>query len=141
MSPNAIESPARPLRADLFRVEIAGADAGGFASCAGLEARRSVLVFEEGGRDVPRLFPGGRVPARIVLERGFAHDPTLWRWFLDADPREAAIVLVDERGEEVRRWELSDAWPCAWIAPELDASTSSVAIERVEIVCEDLRCP
>lgn len=140
MNDPARESLPRPWRSDSFRVEIDGASIGGFAACTGLEAHREVLVWAEGGREAPRLFPGERASLRVVLERGLAHDRALWEWFVAADPRDASVVLLDESGREVRRWELASAWPCRWLGPELVALADRVAIERLEIVCEELRC-
>jgi phage tail-like protein len=127
------------LRGDSFAIELAGVAAAGFVRCTGLESRRRVVAYREGGSDTARLFDDGSAPGRLVLERGVARDRSLWEWYESGDARDGAVVLLDAAGSERMRWELRGAFPAAWGGPHLDAESTQVALERLEIVYESLR--
>jgi phage tail-like protein len=56
--------------------------------------------------------------------------------------RNMSVVLLNEAGEEVRRFNFRDAWPVKWSGPNLKADSSEVvAIETVEIAHEELSIP
>jgi phage tail-like protein len=52
--------------------------------------------------------------------------------------RNGSIVLMDEAGNEVLRWNFRQGWPCKIEGPTLKASSSEVAIESIEIAHEGL---
>lgn len=42
------------------------------------------------------------------------------------------IVMLDELGRPVRRWQFFEAWPCKWYVPDLDGSSSvELAVSRL----------
>jgi phage tail-like protein len=47
-----------------------------------------------------------------------------------------SIVLLDEKRQEVVRWNLLNAWPSKWMGPDLKANASEMAIESLEICHE-----
>ena len=49
-----------------------------------------------------------------------------------------AIILMNEEGDPVARWEFSEAWPCRYKAPDMDAKGNEVAIETFEIAFENM---
>ena len=49
-----------------------------------------------------------------------------------------SIIQQNEKREEVKRWQVFDAWPSKFTGPELDASSSDNAVESVEIQHEGL---
>ena len=77
----------------------------------------------------------------VVLKRGIDQDLSLWNWFKavrdgNLDQRNAVIVLLDAERTEVRRWNLSRAWPVAYEPSALHAQKTEVAIETLELGCE-----
>jgi phage tail-like protein len=55
----------------------------------------------------------------------------------DLDKR-CAIVLQDEAGNEVKRWNLVRAFPAKWVGPDLKGMSSDVAMETLELAYEAL---
>ena len=81
--------------------------------------------------------------ANIVLRRGITQDKELWQWrktVVDgkAERRNGSIVVLDDDGTEVVRWNFVNAWICKWEGPALNAQSNEVAIESIEIAHEGL---
>ena len=49
--------------------------------------------------------------------------------------------VVESTLDSTLTWQLTNAWVCKYTAPDLNASTSEVAIESVEIAYEELVIP
>jgi len=131
-----MESPVHA--ACRFCLEIEGISMGGFVGCSGLGARTDVLSYAEGGAGAARSFRGKTFHSTLVLERGIFRSSELHDWFVKGDRRDGAVVLLSAEGREVLRWNFSRGWPCRWEGPALDARTSGVALERLEIAHEGL---
>jgi phage tail-like protein len=122
----------------------AGAPAGGFAECSGLGSSVDVEDYREGGRNGGvRHFATRTTWSNIRLRRGIASSHDLWRWYESwvagrGKRRDGVIVLQNDRGEPVRRWEFRRAIPVKWAGPSLDAAQSRVAIEELELAHEGL---
>ncbi len=128
-----------------FLVEIDGVPRAGFAEVDGLAGEIDVIEYREGGdkRSSSRLLPGLTRYASVVLRRGFAGDATLFEWWKAVrdgalDRRAVSIVLLDEKREPVARWTLARAWPTKYDASPLNARSSEVALETLELVHEGL---
>ncbi|HKA37607.1 MAG TPA: phage tail protein [Thermoanaerobaculia bacterium] len=127
-----------------FRLEITGLKATAFSECSGLSSEVEVIEYRSGGdAGLIRKLPGLRKYANIVLKRGITKDRELWDWYktvLDgaAKRRDGAVVLLDEAGNDVLRWNFRQGWPRKYEGPTLNASTSEVAIETIEIAHEGL---
>lgn len=77
----------------------------------------------------------------ITLKRGWTQDRSLWDWrkkVIDGKTQRAggSIVLLDEARQEALRWNFREGWPSKWEGPALNAKTSEVAIETLEIAHE-----
>lgn len=136
-----------------------------FSQVTGLDATVDVIDFRQGNANsmstvkIPGLVKHGNVTLRF----GYTLDSGFKKWLMDcvSDTRgklprhNLSIELVDIRngsptgtiqtqagtGAGARVWILSNAWVCKYTAPELDAKTSDVAIEAVEIAYEELTIP
>ncbi|MCS5626476.1 MAG: phage tail protein [Planctomycetes bacterium] len=128
------------LRGDRFDLELEGVSAAGFVSCSGLQSRREVLEYREGGSNRVELFEDGPGTGRLVFERGLTFDAELWSWYESAQPRGGAVVLLDEDGNESMRWNFSGALAVGWEGPPLDARNPEIALEKLEIAYEGLEC-
>ena len=131
-----------PYSAFSFRVEIEGITAAAFSECSGLVSDIDVVEYRSGSESgSARKLPGPRKFANIVLKRGFTTDRQLWDWHktvLDGKVQRKAgsIVLLDDSGQEVLRWNFRQGWPKKYEGPTLDAKSSEVAIETLEITHE-----
>ena len=47
-----------------------------------------------------------------------------------------SVVLLDEIGTEVHRWNFREAWPVKWEGSALNAKTNESLIETLELVHE-----
>jgi phage tail-like protein len=132
-----------PLPRFNFRVEIDGIAVASFAEVSGLESETAVIDYRTGDSRVTRKLPGLTKYANIVLRRGMTLDLALWQWRKTvvegrAERRNGSIVLSDEAGKDMLRINFFEGWPCKWEGPALNAKTSEVAIETLEIAHEGL---
>jgi phage tail-like protein len=124
-----------------FRVEISGMVEAGFQECSGLSATTDVIEYREGGDFRVRKIPGLTRFGPIVLKRGISSNNELWNWrkaVIDGntDRRAGSIILLDEKRQEVKRWNFHEGWPSKWVGPHLRALSHEIAIEELEITCE-----
>lgn len=125
-----------------FTVEIEGLEAAGFLEVSGIVAETEVVEYREGNMPGQALkLPGQTRFGNVTLKRGVSRSNVLWNWHKtvadgDADRRNVSIILLNTRREEVRRWNLYEAWPCKFETAPLHAKGNDVAIETLEIVCE-----
>ena len=118
--------------------------AGGFSECGGLEATMAVDEYREGGRnDAVLRFPGRVTHPNLRLRRGLAVSDELWKWheqFLlgKGRRRDGVLELLNDEGEAVRTWRFRRGLPVRWAGPSLNAATSAVAVEELEIAHEGL---
>lgn len=146
-----------------FVLELGFLQVAGFSECTGLQLETKIYEHKEGGRNASSLkFPDTGSVGNITLKRGITNGlnlDVLFNWHKDvmsgtfdqtnnpnmrkADPDEdidkrCAILLMDEKGIEIKRWTLLRAFPVKWVGPELKANTSEVAIETLELACEGI---
>lgn len=134
-----------PLGQFNFLIEIDGVVKGGFSEASGLTTDTNVVEYREGQEQslTTRKLPGLMKYNNIVLKRGWTRDRSLWEWrrkVIEGKTQRAsgAIVLLDEARNEALRWNFTEAWPSKWEGPSLNAKTSEVAIETLEIAHEGL---
>jgi phage tail-like protein len=133
-----------PYKAFNFLVEIDGIARAGFSEVSGLESETTVIEYRVGGeRNAVRKLPGLTKYANIVLRRGVTQDAELsnWRKTVEdgqVDRRNGSIILRDDDGTEVVRWNFFNGWISKWQGPALNASENEVAIETIEIAHEGL---
>lgn len=163
--PNDVNSAgmAYPLTKMNFLVSIpdlAGSMAA-FSEVTGVEASVDVVEFRQGNAHslAPVKIPGLVKHGNVTLKMGYTIGNGFKKWVQDcvletrgAMPRKnITIELLDIRDgspnaayEAVKgnvTWILKDAWVTKYSGPDLNASTSEVAIESVEIAYEELTIP
>lgn len=122
-----------------YWVEYAGIQEAGFTEVSGLEAEIEVFEYQEGGNNLFTHKLAGRVKyPNVILKRGITTSDDLYIWFSvgamgKVDRRNISIVLYDQDGSEVRRWNLTMAYPVKWTGPSFQSSSSSIAIESLEL--------
>lgn len=119
----------------------------GFTEISGLSDEVAVIEYREGSSAVnsSTLIPGLKPPPVVTLKRGImTGDNELAEWFQTirngtVERRDIVISLLNAEFEPTVTWKLADAWPRKISASDLNAQTNEIAIESVEIVCEQIR--
>lgn len=120
-----------------------GAVKGSFAEVSGLEAEVTPIDYRNGSEEMRhRKLPGLTKYKAITLKRGMIGDLALWNWIRRgitgaANLRtDGSIVMKDEAGQEVMRWNFTRAWASKFVGPSFNAKNSEVALETLEIQVE-----
>jgi phage tail-like protein len=136
-----------PLNSYRFTVEIQGIQEGEFLECTGLQVEVKVEPYEEGGLNgFTHKIPGRRSYSNITLKRGLTTSRQLIDWLdrvatKDAKAEElknVSILLVDNTGATLRRYNLTGAFPTKWTGPSLNATTSTSLVETLEIAFQEM---
>jgi phage tail-like protein len=129
-----------------FRVQLTGGPTiGWFTECSGLAVEYEVMDYEEGGENTfVHHFRGRAKYPNLVLKRGITHERALLDWFLQCQTQTArAQIDVSLLGpgatSAVRAWSFWDAFPVKWAGPTLNAGSSSIATETLEIAHHGLK--
>jgi phage tail-like protein len=142
MMPTALRND--PYGVAHFQVEIDGMPESGFLNVTGLEGRVEVEEYREGGDFAgTRKAPGNVSYSNVVVRRGMTSSKELWEWWErvrdgDVDRRNISIKLLDDKREVVARWNVFQAWPVRYTAPDLNAESDDVAIETLELTHEGI---
>lgn len=142
-----------PLRGFRFRVTLdllPGTELG-FKSVSGLGTEFDVFEIKEGHRpfNVHKI-PQGIRTSNVKLERGLAPDLLISIWHRDV--REAiefglransyqsdvSIELIDRDGTVGFEWRLLRAWPTKLTWSALDATSSKIVIQSMELAVDEI---
>ena len=133
-----------PLRGFRYLVEMDGLTSGGFLRVKGLSREIKHESYREGGNVEyeHKLVTQVSYPV-VVLERGLAFED-LWTWALDAADgnvkrRTLWIRLQDEANDKAWAWQVENAIPVKWSCSDLDANSSNVLMESLELAHHGLR--
>jgi phage tail-like protein len=133
-----------PLRGFRYLVEIDGIVSGAFLRVKGLSREVRVEPYREGGVNEyeHKLLTQVTYPV-VIFERGLALDD-LWKWAQaaadgDVTRRNIHVRLQDEGDNRAWGWQIADALPVKWSASDLDANTSQVVMETLELAHHGLR--
>ena len=114
---------------------------GSFRSISGLESEWEVEEYNEGGDNGgAHFFPSKTKNSRLVLETGVGTLSPLLAWHMLT--MTGSIIkgyllinlLSPTTGVPVKMWMVVNAFPIRYVAPEFNALSSEVAIERVEFM-------
>ncbi len=151
MSATASGQPLGPPMGLAFRftVKIGNLSLGSWQSCSGLKMDFAPQPVKAGGHyNGVRYLAGEVTYPKVVLKRPvFAQESaTLQGWlktkgtgWVDGGSPAgdtAVVTLYDSYQEAVMTWTLTNARPASWSGPDLDAGTSKVASEVLELVHE-----
>lgn len=133
-----------PFASFNFLLEIDAVTKAGFSEVTGLNAESNVIEYRDGNESLNiRKLPGLNKYGNVTLKTGVTVDTDLFEWFknvMDGDivRNNVSVVLLDEKREEQMRWNLLDAWPAKYVAPDFKASANEMAIETLEVCFENL---
>ncbi len=137
-----------PYRNFRFKIEIDGIIQAGFSEATIPDSSSDVIEYREGNEPpTPRKLPGMNKYGNVTLKWGITDSMELYeKWRkpveegrMKAARKNVAIIIVDEEGSDGARWELSNAWPSKYDAPDLSAKGNDVAVETLEISHEGMR--
>lgn len=135
-----------PLRGFRFLVEIDGIASAAFTRVKGLSREIKHESFREGGvNDYEHKLVSQVSYPPLVLERGLALT-NLWQWTQDVTNgeivrRKISIRVQTEAGVPAPglAWHADGAFPVKWSCSDLDANSSQVLMESVELAHHGLR--
>ena len=139
--------------------EVSGVAA--FNEVTGVEATVDVIEFRQGNSSslAPVKIQGLVKHGNVTLKMGYTRDHDFKTWIQncvserrgETPRRNVTIEMIDinegapqsivESVSGTLTWILKDAWVTKYNGPDLNASTSEVAIESVEIAYEELVIP
>lgn len=137
--------PLQPYRNFRFKVTIDDLEAGGFSEVTGFDATFDVVEYREGDYEItPMKIPGLMKYGNITLKQGVANNTVLYDWLMktyngsDIKLRTVTITLIKEDGTDGPQWQVINAWPVKYTAPDFNATSSEVAFESIEFAHEGL---
>ncbi len=137
--------PTDPYQNFNFLVEIDGITQAGFSQVLMPDAYFDVVEYREGGdpHSSVRKLSGRAHYGNLVLKWGTTNSRELFDWWKsirdgNVDRRNISVVLLNEKREEVKRWNFIRAWPVRYKPADLAAKGNEVAIETLEIAHEGM---
>lgn len=133
-----------PYRNFRFRVEVEGLQQAGFSEVAGFDASIDVIEYREGDMTTtPRKLPGLTKYSNITLKWGVTDSIEMYEWLQECvegtiTRKTVTIIAIDEEGEDVATWQVMEAWPVKYTAPDFNATGSEVGIELLEMAHEGM---
>ena len=144
----AVNYPYRNFR---FKVEIDGIQRASFSEVTGFDASVDVIEYREGDdlRNTPRKLPGLSKYGNITLKWGIVTDREMFDWMATIagtntqNPtgiarKKMTITLITDDGGDGPQWEVINAWPTRYTAPDFNGIGGEVAFESIEIAHEGL---
>lgn len=138
------ERKEMPVGNHHFGLEIEGITECSFAKASGVAVEVEVYSYQEGGvNHFEHQFPTRTKHSNIKLERGVTKSDALLKWFRQISDgvivkRNFSIILWNNSGEIMRRWNFNAGYPVKWAVGELDATGNTILIETIELVHEGL---
>ena len=127
-----------------YKVEIDGLEAGGFSEASGFDASIDVIEYREGDMiQTPMKLPGLKKYGNITLKQGVADSMVMYEWMIagvegEVERKTITITILDETETATASWQVINAWPAKYTAPDFNALASEVAIESLEIAHEGM---
>ncbi|MCR8633770.1 MULTISPECIES: phage tail protein [Paenibacillus] len=133
-----------PYRNFRFRVEVEGIQQAGFSEVSGFDASLAIIEYREGNETItPRKLPGLAKYGNITLKWGVTDSMDMYNWMQESIEGKIArktvtIIAIDEEGADVATWQVIEAWPSKYTAPNFNGTGSEVAIEFLELAHEGM---
>jgi phage tail-like protein len=143
---NSSSTTEDPLVAFNFKLEAQGEIDGFFMKVSGIGSETEVTehtVVTETGQQVVMKVPGRLKWGDIELEKGITSDMKMWNWRamveqgkVEEARRNGSIVMFNQSGVEVARWNFEKGWPSKLDGPAPDAGDSAIGVEKLTLVHE-----
>ena len=118
---------------------------GAFMEVMNLEVSVKPIEYRNGNEEMRmRQLFGLTAYKALTFKRGLIGDLRFFNWIRRAATGDQAlrsdgrVILRNEAGDEVMRWNLHRCWPSKWTGPSLNAKNSEIAMEMLEMQIERL---
>lgn len=138
-----------PLVSFNFAIEVQGQVNGFFTEVSGLGSETEITehkVMGPKGQQIVMQVPGRLKWEQIVLKRGITSNMDIWDWRrlvedgdVEESRRNGSIVMYDQMGTEVARWNFERAFPAKVTGPQPKADSGDIGIEEMTIVHEYIK--
>ena len=135
-----------PVVSAWFGIEFQGQVIGAFRECTGMGSENEVVEYKASGPKgeyVVKKVPGRMKWNNITLKRGVTDALDMWGWRklveegkIDEARKNGSIVMFNQSGKEVARWDILRAWPSKLTGPAANAQANEVGIEELELTIE-----
>lgn len=140
----ATKTRTDPFLGHSFRLEMSGIQIAGFSEVTIPDLSIEEVSYREGTDPYTRKLAGMASVGSVTLKRGITESTELYDWFTDVaalgagmtQRKSVSIILVNQAGDEQARWNCSNAWPSKYETGSLDAKSSDVLVETLEIQVE-----
>ncbi len=134
-----------PYKKYRFRLEIDGIDQAGFSEVSGFDANVDIIEYREGDSPVtsPVKLPGLTKYGNVTMKWGVTDSLSLYDWIKGIsegtiERKTVTITVLDDAGDSKASWQLLNAWPTKYTAPDFNASASEIALESLELAHEGM---
>ncbi len=127
-----------------FKVKVEGIndEFDGFTKISEIKKEIETMEWMEGTARGVRKALGRMKCSDVTLERAYQGMDDFYGWFetccRETDKRTVTIDFLKPNGSTVRRYVLLGAFPKEWILPSMDASTSTLGIEKCVLAVENM---
>jgi phage tail-like protein len=111
-----------------------------FQTVSGLSVEYDYESFKEGGENrFEHKLPVRTKYADLVLKRGLLTDSRVIAWMFNAFrdrefvPASIIVILLNEKGEPLKSWNIVQAIPKKWSVSDLNANESAIVVETMEL--------
>lgn len=130
-----------------FEVWIEGIFLAVFTECTLPPLTVNTEDFYEGGQNtyqhkLPKTINAGT----LKLKSGMSRSGELLRWYMLVQAgevhlatRQVLVVVYDVASTPLALWYFQDAYPIRWSGPQLNATTSALAVEEIELAHRGFR--
>ncbi len=135
-----------PLVGFNFSIDIEGVVQGFFTECSGLGSETEVTehkIVGPNGQEIVRKIPGRLKWGDITLKRGITANMDFWDWRkmvedgnVTSARKNGSIVMYDQEGTEVARWNFENGWPSKISGPQTKSDSNEIGVEELTIVHE-----
>ena len=126
-----------------------------FLECKGFQKTQDVIEICEvtpeawgsgsKGRLARTKLPGNVKVNNLTLRRGMSFSTAFWQWFQAVETgnwfdlrKDGSLSIYDQGAKEVARFEFAQAWPTRYMIGDVNARSTEIEMEEVEIAFEHL---
>lgn len=131
-----------------FKAEIDGIDIGKFSEVSGGDVSVDVIEYREGAwqTQYTEKHAGLKKFGNITLKGGLcpiSKNITEWiegSYQAEETKRTLTITAFEADGTSpLASWQVTNAWPVKYTLPDFNATASEMAIETLELACEEIK--
>lgn len=98
------------------------------------------------GQIVRTKLPGNVKSGNLTLRRGMTCSMAFWNWFQAVQEgnwvtqrKNASLTIYDQAAKPQARFEIAGAWPASYKLADVNARSTDIEIEEVEVAFEEFK--